>query len=366
MIEAREHEHRCTRLADKVQALGLDAILAVGIFPEKEGHVAYLTGHRLWTPQWPTSERSRNAGYSFALVSASEVALFAMGAKPAPQNTHLTHLEGGSDPVTALSRFIKAHRYEKIGVAGMDIMPASLFAALQDMGLALKNAEKVLFNARLIKSNAEQAILEEGAHIAIAAINYGQSKSLSGITARQIAGTITGQALALGAEHVLRCRVRTGGQTAIVNWPYASAQNVRDGDAIQVDLVGLHKGYLFDISRVWAIRGARAETRDAIEAAWKATHGLANAIKPGKKLGEAVAQWRSSLKDGNEGGLQLDGHSIGLDVVEAPWITEASEIRVSEGMVFCIEPSIRINQKEEFKIEETLRISGEHAVIFGQ
>lgn len=168
---------------------------------------------------------------------------------------------------------------------------------------------------------------------------------------------MVGGAIDLGAEHVLRCRVRSGSETGLVRWPYASDRELRLGDFVQIDLVGIHKGYVFDVSRAWVAGAGNSSQLEAINLAEQLTRSLIDCLKADLSIAVAIDRWRMINDMPPKYNVNLDGHSVGIDVVEPPWITPFEPFCLKSGMVFCVEPSINFNDGYALKVEETILIA---------
>jgi Xaa-Pro aminopeptidase/Xaa-Pro dipeptidase len=67
-------------------------------------------------------------------------------------------------------------------------------------------------------------------------------------------------------------------------------------------------------------------------------------VRPGAVVDELVAvALRSLADDGFEAYASgFIGHGIGLETVEEPYLVPGVRVALEEGMVLCVEPSIRI------------------------
>jgi Xaa-Pro aminopeptidase len=356
MIPARDYQERIEAVRQIARERGLDAVLAAAVFPEKEGHVACLTGYRIWTPQWPTGSGFSGVGYSFVLITQDTAELFATRLDAAIRaSSHVTAFASDNllDAVgERVGRFGPAVR---LGVAGLDILPSSLGPHLPPPS-QIVDLDRDLFALRLRKSPGEQQVLADGAALATKAIGAAQARTRVGITNRDVAAAAVGEALRLGADHVLRCRIRSGDETGTVCWPYADDRVMAAGDFVQIDLVGIFKNYLFDVSRVWVAGGATSKQSDTIGSACGLTTSLIDVLEPGSSIADAIGSWQQRITVPAGYKANLDGHSIGLDVVEPPWISASEPLELDDGMVFCVEPFLSSASGEALKVEETILI----------
>lgn len=363
---AGEFEARAERVLRESRAAELDALLLVGVFPEKDGHVCYLTNHRNWLPQWPMGRGFSGVGFSFCILTPAGNAHLAAAAVDqdslAPIVGRVTRTLDAYRPVVEELTTLFAGRDGRLGVAGLDIMPAALYRLIlaQLPGLHIVDAEPILWRARLIKTQAERALLAEMGAVADAAIMAAIRETAPGVSNAEISAQCVAGALAAGADHVLRCRLRSGPETTGVRWPFASGRRVDRGEFVQVDLVGVFRKYVFDVSRVWTVGPPTPEQVRLIELASAITKFMAIELRPGKQIGR-VADEMIARFSGQLPGVQVicEGHSCGLDVVEFPWVDTGVDEVVHEGMFLNLEPHIKVTGKYTLKIEDQIIVGRE-------
>lgn len=354
---------RLSCLREVMRARDLAAVVLVGMFPEKEGHITYFSGYRVWTPPWPTSSTLTGAGFSFALITSSEAELLVMRLDPSRDYRPFRTI-ASSDLIEAVGSRIDELKWSscRIGLVGSDILPHPLSRRLPPSADVV-DLDSDVYRWRAQKDKFERQVLGDGAAIAVRAIEAGRSSTRSGGSNRTIAAAIIGKAIELGADHVLRCRVRSGTETGLVTWPYASGRELHSGDFVQVDLVGIHRNYVFDVSRVWVAGTETSLQADAIHCAEQLTSSLIDKLRPGIPISTAAMHWRQANDLPTAYRAELDGHSIGIDVVEPPWIGPSELSCLQEGMVLCVEPSIIFGCGHVLKVEEMILVSEQGNVV---
>jgi hypothetical protein len=126
-IPKAEFEQRQKTTRQKLVELGLDAVLAVSGYAERDGNVCYLCGHKNAFPYSPRSDAISGLGYSaFLLPAEGKTTLisplgfqqdFAIGVDSAK-----TGLNFAQELINAIS---DSHlERSKLGIAGGDIIPA--------------------------------------------------------------------------------------------------------------------------------------------------------------------------------------------------------------------------------------------------
>ena len=93
------------------------------------------------------------------------------------------------------------------------------------------------------------------------------------------------------------------------------------------------------------------------------TRSLIGCLRPGHSIATAVERWRQIDDVPSKYVAILEGHSIGIDVVEPPWISPSEPFCLKEGMVFCVEPSIQFDEGQTLKVEESILIKSDGNVV---
>lgn len=128
---------------------------------------------------------------------------------------------------------------------------------------------------------------------------------------------------------------------------------VQAGDYVVVDFGVLLDGYRSDVTRTVSIGPPGGLLAEVFEVVLAAHEAALAAIRPGMTGKEADAIARAVIEDAGYGanfGHSL-GHGIGLDVHEAPWLSQAFESVVEAGHVVTIEPGVYLPEVGGVRIE---------------
>ena len=211
----------------------------------------------------------------------------------------------------------------------------------------LVNAKPITAGCRMIKSEAEIAIIQQVMNMtlevqkAVARILY------VGISAKEVTDFIH--------EAHKRYGINSGSYFCIVlfgvdsSFPHGvkSPKNLEDGEVVLVDTGCQFHGYISDITRTYVF-GEISETQRRIWNIEKETQLAAfNASKLGATLSSVDDASRMVLETHGLGpdydlpGLpHRTGHGIGLDIHEWPYVVRNEETTLESGMCFSIEPMI--------------------------
>lgn len=356
-IPPKELRERVSRLRNALVERGLDALLAFSGYQEKEGNVCYLTGYHGSFPPCAMSEKVRGLGYTAVLIGR-EVGPILFTFNP-PDGDDEIFVEGVVSGYDLLSGIVSKIRElgltrSRIGIAGTDVVPYALYSliSLSMEGGALVPVDDLLTTMRMVKSEAEQELMRKGAEIADEGFRVAFESARDGMREREVAATVIRACLEAGADWIARARIYSG-VTRGQRWPLAGDKKIRNGELFGMDLVGWYRNYAFDVMRFWVIGSLNREQRELLEVAVELTDVGVRAAREGvtgdeisKAIMEVAAERR--MKDG----ARPWGHSIGIEVVELPYILPGSFEQLRDGMVLCIEPVLtspigRVSFEEE-------------------
>ena len=359
-IAKTEFEARLNETQTLLRSKGLDGLIAFSSYAEREGHVCYLTNHRI---SFPNVMSHMGFGHA-ALV----LPLDGAGTLVAPLGVDRANVVGirsakvGFDMIADLSAAVKENRLDgkKIGVAGMDVVPAEYYFRLQQalLGTGLENANSVLEEQRIIKSPAEIELLRRAAHIADVGLQAGMEAAREGATEHDVELAARRAALDAGADFIPRVRVASGKAPSPLGWPMSKPRWLEKGDIVYLDLIGWYGNYGFDNSRVRVIGPANAGQKKFLDTVADATQWMVEVLKPGP-----VEFPFTGARGCN---ILAIAHGIGLEVCENPWITLGAKAAARPGMVICIEPSVVSPEFGTSAIEDTVLVTEKGTEVLTQ
>lgn len=144
--------------------------------------------------------------------------------------------------------------------------------------------------------------------------------------------------------------------------PHAIPQAKKLDNPILIDWGAVFKGYCSDNTRTMVYTEKQQEIWDIVAEA----HDKAiKAIKPGLKCTEIDKVARDVIDDYGYGDkfIHSTGHSLGLDIHEAPGFSIRDETIIEEGMVITVEPGIYLEGDFGVRLEDTVAIHKKANVI---
>lgn len=342
-IPKEEFKERISKIQEHMEKIGLDAILVYGDEYRKES-LRYVSNY------WPIFER----GAMLMGIDTEPIVLCAPeGEKVAeemsvwpdirlvPDFLCVTVADEIDYPLANYTSFKslsqelnQAKKISKLGVVGMDAMPAALLNTISEsFACDIVDANSILFELRKVKSANEIACLREAARIADLAFKAMMEADLIGKTERYAAGTAEGEARKHGAEAVIFTVFGSGKRSdTIVGRP--TNKIINDGDMIMCALAIQYEGYVATCEAPFAVGRMSDETRRVIDVLIRASEAGLPYLKAGVPMKEFVIAVREYFR--KEGLAEYDVypplHGIGCAEAESPYPDENTEEVFAVGM----------------------------------
>ena len=220
---------------------------------------------------------------------------------------------------------------------------------------------------RAIKEDYEIDLLKKAADIAAETIEWIKTQIKPGMTEIEVANMISKHMLDLGASKNSFDPIVASGVNG--SFPHHKPGNkvIEMGDMITVDIGCIYKGYCSDITRSF-ILGDKANNPEMIE--------IYNVVLESQLTGIEKAT-------NNINGLDLDlvcrniisntkyanyfshstGHGVGIQVHEEPYVSSRNKNIFKNNSVITIEPGIYVPETGGVRIEDTIVIRDNKAIV---
>ena len=367
VITPAEYRTRTTAIKDRVRELGFAGLIALSGYAERDGNVCYLCGHKNAFPYSIRTEAVSGLGYSAFLVPIEgDTTLIAPLGYQRDMVSGVDKSTTGTNMESELVRCIKDSFRDnaRLAVAGADILPATYLDHVTRAlpNLVLEFCDELIAEQRMLKSEDEIALIKRASKIAdeaiwsaVDAIKPGMAESAIGTIARR-------QAMDAGADYVVRDRIQSGPEIQKgIRWPFASRRKVRKGELVSIDFVGWANSYGFDILRMGCVGRPNKKQRMLIELAGQATEAMSSGLTDNSEVGGAIGNLKKLEKPGFI--ISPFGHSIGLEIVEIPYLLPGVSSKVKKNMVFCVEPDVRSSKEMTCIENEVIVTSGKPETI---
>jgi Xaa-Pro aminopeptidase len=279
--------------------------------------------HRLSCP-WLPPENIRGGMIGLRGAVAPEAGLFAGAAR---EIAEILRAEGVADmPI------------------GIDIVEPPMLAALQDEGVAVRDGQQTMLDAREVKSQDEIMLLNTACAMVDGAYQLIAEQLKPGIRESQLVANVTKLLFDMGSEHVDNINAVSGERCS--PHPHVfSDRLIRPGDQAFFDIIQTFVGYKTCYYRTFVVGTASDAQRDAYKQAREWIDASIELMRPGVTTDQVARVWPKAEEFGFESemecfGLQF-GHSVGLFLHERPIISRLNSldhpVELKEGMVIALE-----------------------------
>lgn len=140
---------------------------------------------------------------------------------------------------------------------------------------------------------------------------------------------------------------------------HAGPYPARPGDLVRSDSSCQFRGYWSDIGRTRVLGAARPEHVRTYEALRIGQEAAVKAVRPGVRAGDLFALAVDTIRRAGLPEYQRHhvGHGIGLEMYEAPLLTEGSDARLEPGMVINVETPYYESGYGGFQLEDTVVVT---------
>jgi Xaa-Pro aminopeptidase len=213
---------------------------------------------------------------------------------------------------------------------------------------------------REVKDEAEIARMERAAAIADAAL-YAVLPMLSeDVTEEQFALELDTAMRKGGAESTAFDTIVASGENSAKPHHRPGARRVRKGDPVVVDFGATYEGYRSDMTRTFCVAAEPEGDMARVFAVVGASQAAgAAAVRPGIAAKEvddvcraiiAEAGWSDRFEHGT-------GHGVGLDIHEAPTVSQLGTAILAPGFVVTVEPGVYLPGQGGVRVEDTLVVT---------
>ena len=245
-------------------------------------------------------------------------------------------------------------------------MPIIDFFYLQsNLSMELIDASPILWNLRMIKSNAE---INKIKHVCRIVSNTYKNVPIlykKGDSERDIARKLSLDLILRGVDTIPFLPVVSGqgGVSQIIYEP--TDRILQNGDILFIDTGSTFDGYFCDCNRNFSIGKASKIVNEVYEILWNSTQSVIEEVKPGLTLSYL---WKIMFDQlykylPNKSYHGRFGHGFGLQLTEPPSISLNSQTKLVPNMVLTIEPSVEYLPGKIIVHEENIVITEDGAQL---
>ena len=213
---------------------------------------------------------------------------------------------------------------------------------------------------RVIKDEGELARIELAADIADVALAQVKELLKESPTEHDFAIALDFEMRRRGADSVAFDTIVGSGPNGALPHAQPSERRIEPGELIVVDFGATVEGYRSDMTRTLCVGETRSkELRQVVDAVIAAQRAGVSALRPGVKGSEVDAACRESLASAGfaDSFSHGTGHGVGLEIHEAPAVSQESTDILEAGAVVTVEPGVYLYPTGGARIEDTLVVT---------
>ena len=242
---------------------------------------------------------------------------------------------------------MRSLKEKKVGING-EFLTANTYEKLRKK-VKTADLSGVIRNLRIIKTQDEIDLIRKAIHITgkwYHNVDFSKAEN-------EIAADIQAVAAKNGAKAAFDSIVAYDSNSAL---PHAKVTNRKGSRVLLIDSGAAYKGYHADVTRTFPVREDK-EFEKIYGIVLDIQERAINMVSPGVKASAIDKFVRSELKRKGFEFIHSTGHGIGLEIHEAPAISEKSKDILKENMVHTIEPGIYLKGKFGIRIEDDVLVT---------
>lgn len=258
--------------------------------------------------------------------------------------------------LSLLKADIRAAGIERLAAEDDKLSHREYLAYERALGLTLIPAGGLLAELRAAKTGEEIQSMRQAQAISELALEDVLHLIKPGMTEKQVMAELVYSMLRHGSEgNSFDPIVVTGSKTSMPHG-VPGDKVIQRGDFVTMDFGCLKNGYCSDMTRTVAVGEATEEMRNVYALVLKAQLAGIAAARAGIPGREIDAAARKVIQDGGYGEYfgHGFGHSLGLDIHEAPSANLRGEALMPEGAVCSAEPGIYLPGRFGVRIEDVM------------
>lgn len=261
-----------------------------------------------------------------------------------------------------LGELLLRHSVKRLGVES-DYMTLGEFLTFQERLKVELTMDKAVSGAlaqmRMYKSPEEMGRIRGAQKVTDEAFTHILGYIRPGVTERDIARELRDYADRRGSEGPSFDYIVVSGANSSMPHGVPGEKPVADGDFITMDFGCIAGGYCSDMTRTVAVGQCDDEMRRVYDTVLQAQKAAIAAISPGVSCKAVDAAARNLINQaGYEGCFgHGTGHSVGLEIHEAPAFNTRDETLCAAGMVMTVEPGIYLEGKFGVRTEDMVLVT---------
>lgn len=247
-------------------------------------------------------------------------------------------------------------------------LPFAEFAKLKEYAqdrFGLVPTHSIVEDKRQVKDLGELAKIRQAARITGLALNYIRKFIKPGIKEIEIVAELERFIRYQGARAAAFDIIVASGPHSSQPHHIPGSRKLKDGEPVLIDLGVDYEGYKSDLTRVLFLGKINILVREVYDIVRKAQELAIKRIRPGAEMAAIDGVARDYIAEKGYGSCFTHnlGHGFGLEVHEAPQISQRESSALRPGMVFTVEPGIYLPGKFGIRIEDMVLITSKSCEV---
>ena len=228
--------------------------------------------------------------------------------------------------------------------------------------------DKYTSNLRIIKTKDELAKIERAQRITEEAYLELLNMVKPGVKELDLALELEFLMRRKGASGVSFDLITIAGKKTSMPHGVPGNETIQYGDFVTFDIGAVYEGYHSDMTRTIAVGEVSDRQKEIYNVVLEAQQKGLSKVKAGIKAKEIDRAAREVIENAGYGEnfRHSTGHGVGLDIHELPYVSEKSDILLSEGMVITVEPGIYLPNEFGVRIEDMVAVTRDGCYNFAK
>ena len=267
----------------------------------------------------------------------------------------------------ALVPRLKSSVTTRLAIEGATMTVAQRDQLAASLEVDLVTTSGLIEDLRRVKDAGEIAALKEAVRVADEAYEWILEHLSAGMTERQVALDLEIHMRRNGAEDVSFEPIVGSGPLAAHIHHVSGERTIEKGDLVLMDFGALSDGYHSDMTRTVAVGPATDKQREIYDVVRRAQQAGIDALKGDADGREVDAAARKVIDTAGYGDTYLHGlgHGVGLDIHEAPRMSDTSTDTLRSGEVVTVEPGVYVGDWGGIRVEDCVLITESGSEVLG-
>lgn len=331
---------RVQKLTQKMKDMGIEAVLISSLYNRR--YLSGFTGSNAYLYISPNRK-----------ILLTDFRYLEQAAAQCPDFQIVEYRNAGL--TETLEKYLQADGVKLCGFEGNQMIYAEYRLLTEKLPtVEWKSIDDTVEELRMLKTPEELVLLRKASQIGDQAFSHMLDFIKPGLTEKEIGIELEFTMRKLGAEGLSFDSIIASGTNGALPHAHPTDKPIRKGELLTMDFGCLYQGYCSDMTRTVAIGEVSGQLKEIYEITLKAHLESLAALKPGLTGAAVDTVARDIITAAGYGeyfGHSL-GHSVGLEVHEAPYLAQRETRTLKANMLETIEPGIYLPGVGGVRIED--------------